>query len=243
MLLMIHNQKGGVGKTTTAANLGAALLRDGHARRVTLVDLDPQMHLTAMLGPVGAAPVLTAKDWLAGHADAALPVDGEPGLSLVAGTPDLPPTLPDALPTPERGEWRVIDTAPGWSPLVSAMAARADLVLCPTEPDFLGLSGVNRLLSRLDAAGVARDRVRLLLCRYSPRLALHAEVRARLAERFGGPMLLPVEIRTSVRLAEAPGRGRTIFGHAPRSSGSADHCALARALAQGLPPEQHWHVA
>jgi chromosome partitioning protein len=232
MRLLIHNQKGGVGKTTTAVNLGAALLREGLARRVVLIDIDPQMHLTAMLAPSATPADGTVADWLSGRPVNPVALPEEPGLFVVPGAQTLAEAvLPPSGATPDPGTWLVLDTAPGWSPLMAAVARWADRVICPTEPDFLGLSGVNRLLARMDAAGVPREAVRLLLCRFGPRLSLHAEVRERLADRFGQPMLLPVEIRASVKLAEAPGQARTIFGHAPRSTGADDYRALARIIA------------
>ena len=105
----------------------------------------------------------------------------------------------------------------------------ADIVLCPLEPDFLGLQGLNRLLRVMSEAGVPRSRLRLLTTRYDARLAVHREVRGRLQARFGD-MLLPCAIRRSVRLSEAPGHGVSVFRHAPRSSGATDHLALAEAL-------------
>ena len=203
--ILIHAQKGGVGKTTTTLNLGAALLRQGHARAVALVDLDPQHHLSAMLAT-----------------DASGAVAGEGGLRLC---PDL------AAARAARADVTVLDTAPGWSAETAALMPAADLVICPLEPDFLGLSGVGRLLERLDALGLSRDRLRLLLCRFNARLSLHVEVRDRLRARFEA-LLLPVEIRASVRIAEAPGHRRTVFGHAPASTGAADHAALAAIVAR-----------
>lgn len=203
--ILIHAQKGGVGKTTTAANLGAALVRGAHARRVLLVDADPQQHLSAMLGgdPLHASPV----------AD-------EPGLCV--RTIDAPDMAADIT---------IFDSAPGWSDATAALIGQVDLVICPLEPDFLGLSGVGRLLALMDAAQLPRDRVRLLLCRFNGRLSLHTEVRDRLLARFGA-MLLPVEIATSIRIAEAPGHRRTVFGHAPDSSGARDYSKLACLIAQ-----------
>jgi chromosome partitioning protein len=217
MRILIHTQKGGVGKTTTALNLGAALARQGLARQVVLADLDPQQHLTAM---VVTEPVQDSD---------ALPVRGEPGLFLAR------PIAEDTedcflASTPDPQAWVILDTAPGWSPTIARAARQADLVLCPLEPDFLGLSGVGRLLQRLQDLGTGRDRLRFLLTRYSGRLALHREVRDRLQSQFGD-MLLPVEIRSSIRLAEAPGMGLTIYAHAPASTGCDDHRALAALLA------------
>ncbi len=227
--ILIHNQKGGVGKTTTAANLAAALARRG-AGPVILADLDPQMHLTAVLAS-GQAPRLTAADWIAGHPGAAIAVAGEPGLTLVPGFPR--PLAITALP-PDACNWRVLDSSAHWDDSLACLARSADMVLCPLEPDFLGLSGANRLLQTLQQQGAAEDRVRFLICRYDQRLAIHREVRARLEARLAG-RLLPFVIHASVRLAEAPGFGRTIFAHAPRSSGAADYARLAEALCGAEP--------
>lgn len=233
MRLLIHNQKGGVGKTTTAANLGAALLRAGGARTVLLADMDPQMHLTAMLGHATPDHGWTVADWLNGPPAAPIAVTAEPGLTLVPGTAGPVPAV--APPATDPADWTVIDSAPAWSDHMAILGRWADLILCPLEPDFLGLSGVSRLLMRFDAAGIPRDRLRFLPCRVNPRLAVHREVQARLVERLGPDMVLPVTIRSSVRLSEAPGFGRTIFGHAPGSTGCEDHLALAACLAGAVP--------
>ena len=227
MRVLVFNQKGGVGKTTTAINLAAALTRRG-VGRVLLADLDPQMHLTAGLGHLQPTFGWSVADWLAGQAGAPLPC-AEDGLWLVPGAAgaDLPP--PDAIPDAFGAAWVVMDAAPNWSPMLAAVMAQADLILCPLEPDFLGLQGLNRLLRTMSEAGVPRDRLRLLPTRFDARLAVHREVRARLQARFDAA-LLPCVIRRSVRLSEAPGHGVSVFSHAPRSSGAADHLALADAL-------------
>lgn len=229
MRVLIYNQKGGVGKTTTAVNLGAALARAG-AGRVVLVDLDPQMHLTASLGLTGASGFSVA-DWRAGKAGQPVDVADCLNLAVVLGHPEPAvenaPTLdPDAI----AADWVIYDAAPGWNPEVARVMQAADTVISPLEADFLGLNGVSRLMKRMQESGVSWDRLNLLICRYSDRLAVHREVRARLAERFGTRGLMPIVIRNSVRLAEAPGLGQTIYGHAPTSTGAADYSALARHL-------------
>lgn len=236
MRLLVHNHKGGVGKTTTAANLGAALLREGLADAVTLVDLDPQMHLTAMLSPQGAPAGAAASDWLVGKNAPGVPVPSEPGLRLVPGDVQDRAGKPAALPdAPASGGWIIVDSAPGWTPLAQDLCRWADLILCPFEPDFLGLSGVSRLLTRLDGIGVGRARIRFLPCRHNPRLALHRDVCARLADRFGPALLLPLTIRTTIRIAEAPGFGCSVLEHAPGSTGCKDYRRLARAIAPAGP--------
>lgn len=235
MRLLIHNQKGGVGKTTTAANLGAALLRAGRARAVLLADLDPQMHLTAMLGADTPAGAWNVADWLSGRAGAPRPVAEEPGLSLIPGAALLPEHM--VLPAQDQpGRWTLLDSAPGWSAQIEAVSHWAELVLCPLEPDFLGLSGASRLLARFDEIGVPRSRIRFLLCRFNARLGLHQDVQARLTERFGPELVLAQTVRSSVRIAEAPGFGRTIFAHAPGSNGCTDYEHLAKGLAPAGTP-------
>lgn len=224
MEILIYNQKGGVGKTTTAANLGAGLARAG-AGRVVLVDLDPQMHLTASLGLSGPRD-WTVRDWRDGQTGTPLAVPETDGLFLVPGHPvgaegaGNPPEV--------KADWLIYDAPPGWNDELARVMGKADLVLSPLEADFLGLNGISRLMRQMQETGVSWDRLALLICRYSDRLAVHREVRARLAERFGTQGLLPNVIRNSVRLAEAPGQGRTIFRHAPTSTGAADYAALTR---------------
>ena len=231
MRVLIHNQKGGVGKTTTAANLGAALLRGRLARHVVLADLDPQMHLTAMLTPARSTPDWTVSDWLAGRPGQPVAIEGEKGLLLVPGT-DAPVQNVAPQPDTSKKSWTLIDSAPAWSDHTVVLSHWAEIILCPLEPDFLGLSGVSRLLVRFAEIGVPRARLRFLLCRYSARLSVHRDVRAKLVERLGPELVLPVTVRSSVRLSEAPGFGQTIFRHAPASTGCADYTALARLLAR-----------
>ena len=176
------------------------------------------------------------RDWRAGQPGTPLPVEGEAGLFLVPGTPDPAPLEVAAGGGPDLpADWVLYDAPPGWNAELAALMARADCVLSPLEADFLGLNGVSRLMQQMQEAGVPWSRLALLICRYSDRLAVHREVRARLAEHFGTQGLLPHVIRNSVRLAEAPGLGVTVFRHAPRSTGAADYAALARHLLAAQP--------
>jgi len=227
--ILIHTQKGGVGKTTTALILAAALARGKKRTTVTLADLDPQQHLSAVFDAETASDALS--DWLAGAEARPDPIEDEPGLSLIPGAP---PEDSPASPGPVAADWTILDTAPGWSQRTASLLHWADVVLCPLEPDFLGLSGVGRLLGRMQEEGVDQDRLRILLCRFNPRLSLHREVKDRLSARFGTDLLVPVEIRTSIKLAEASGQGLSIFHHAPSSTGATDYRALANSLMRAM---------
>lgn len=232
MRILIHNQKGGVGKTTTAVNLAAAIARQGLGS-VVVADLDPQCHLTAAFGMAGDPGGWTVADWMAGRPGMPRPVPDERGVFVVPGcetAAELPEGVDDLPPLGMAADWVILDTAPAWSAGTARLMRQSQLILTPLEPDFLGMNGVSQMLAHMDENAVPFDRLRLLLCRFSNRLALHGEVRARLMERFGMAAMLPVVIRSSVRLSEAPGNGRTVFNHAPGSTGAADYAALALAL-------------
>lgn len=233
MRVLIFNQKGGVGKTTTAINLGAGLSRLDD-RDVTLVDLDPQAHLTVGLGFRTAPSDWNVSSWLAG--DAGEPCAVTERLFLVPG--DHEPVADRKITEPwSRFHGHVIvDAPPSWGDDVATLIGGADWVLSPLEPDVLSLQGISRLLRTLDSVCIPWSRTRLLLCRFDERLVLHRQIRERLAGKFSG-LLLPMVIRNSVRLTEAPGYGQTIFDYAPQSSGAQDYEALAGALLSALAVE------
>jgi chromosome partitioning protein len=227
--VLIHTQKGGVGKTTTALNLAAALAARRTGATVALADLDPQRHLTSILESGTSGRNSDLSGWLAGDEAQLSPVAGEAGLKMIAGSAGRDAS---AKPGPVPADWTILDTAPGWSRRVASLLQWADIIVCPLEPDFLGLSGVGQVLGRLQEEDVSQDRLRILLCRFNARLSLHREVKDRLTERFDGSLLLPVQIRASIKLAEASGQGMSIFQHAPASSGAEDYRALAECLGQ-----------
>lgn len=242
MRIVVQNQKGGVGKTTTARNLASALLHQSIARSVVLADLDPQAHLSQMLPQIDPASGAEVADWLSGTPVQAAPVPGEAGLSLLRASAHV--TAPNAVPSmPLGADWVIVDTAPGWSDLTVALCRWADLVLCPLEPDFLGLSGVARLCERFTENGLPLGTLRFLLCRHSTRLNLHRDVQARLTERFGTAQLLPVTISNSVRISESAGFARSVIAHAPQSPCAAEYLALARLIAAQTPSTPERSVA
>lgn len=229
MRALVFNQQDGVGKTMTAINLSAALAAEGH--RAVVIDLDPKMGLSSRFSGLQNGPAITLGTWLAGAAVHGAALDGHPRLSLVAadaGFSDWDAEV--ALPPRVGADWCLFDAPSEWIGLVGSIALQVDLLICPVEPDANGMLIAEKLVERLDAAGFDLRRLRILISKYSNRMAAHRASRSEMIERFGSSCVLPVLIRSSARLAEADESGRTIFQHAPRSTGASDFTQLARSL-------------
>jgi chromosome partitioning protein len=243
--VVVVSAKGGVGKTATAVNLAAALAK--MAGETLLVDADTQAGASLGLGIARSAlgPSL-AHSLLDG-----LPIErtirrtGVPGLHLVTGSPDLASTDVALAEAPHRelflrrlvGVVRrrfraiVIDCPCGLSLLQLNALAAADGVLGVTAPQYLALEGLVGILHT--ARHVRRRfnrRLRLLgiaLTMVDRRSRAAAEVRAMVRGHYGRAVFR-TEIPMSLRLAEAPSFGKTIFEYAPRSSAAASYAELAR---------------
>jgi chromosome partitioning protein len=205
--IAIINQKGGVGKTTTAVNLSAALAASG--RRVGLIDLDPQAHASLHLGlgpSVGAPNVYEVlagnrplaetwqeaepKLWVApSHIDLAaaeVELAGVVGRELI-----LRDALAEAAAAPEAPEfdWVLIDCPPSLGILTINALAAVDDVLLPLQPHYLALHGLSKLLQTIDLVRRRlNDRLRLagvVLCLFESGTRLAAEVSADVASYFG----------------------------------------------------------
>ena len=246
-VVSIANQKGGVGKTTTAINLGAALARSG--RRVLLVDGDPQSNATSGLGLIpGDTPTLY--DVLTEERIASACVLGttEPRLMILPASRDLAgaevelATIPDRerrlreaiSPLRSGFDYVLIDCAPSLGLLTLNALTAADRVLIPVQCEYLALEGLGHL-----ADTIARVAERLnpaltvggvLLTMFDSRTKLSQEVVAQVRAHF--PQSYDTIIPRSVRLGEAPSFGRTIFQYAPASRGAEIYRELAREFLQ-----------
>ena len=251
----VLNQKGGVGKTTTVANLGAALGRMGH--RVLVVDLDPQSHLSLHLGLDASSDGPSIHHVLLDGMPAASAVVGAgENLSAIGSSIDLAAAelelvsvvgreviLRDALEKiNNRFDLCLIDCPPSLGILTLNALAAAREVVIPILPHFLALQGLGKLLETV--ALVSRRinpelRVKgVLLCMYEGGTRLCGEVvsdlesfleAARDADLpWSRAELFKTVIRRNVRLAESPSHGRTIFDYEAKCHGAEDYTALAR---------------
>lgn len=240
------NQKGGVGKTTSTINLGAALAEYG--RRVLLVDMDPQGALSAGLGVphyelektihnVLVEPRVSIDDVLlstrVNHMDLVPSnIDLSAAEIQLVNEVGREQTLGRALyPVLDRYDYVLIDCQPSLGLLTVNGLACSDGVVIPTECEFFSLRGLALLTDTVDKV---RDRLNpkleisgILLTRYDPRTVNSREVMARVVERFGDLVFDTVITRT-VRFPETSVAGEPITTWAPRSTGAVAYRALAR---------------
>jgi chromosome partitioning protein len=244
-VVAVANQKGGVAKTTTTHSLGAGLAELGE--RVLLVDLDPQACLTFSLGIDADGLGRSLHDVLAGRAEAAEVVVKSGDLALLPATIDLAGAevhlmsrtgrehvLARAL-KPVVGEYDtvLIDCPPSLGVLtINGLTAAAEVVV-PMQCETLGHRGVGQLLETIgDVRSFTNPDLTvrgLVATMFDSRTRHSRELLADLEERYGVPVLGD-PIPKSVRFAEAPGRGRSILTHAPRSAGAEAYRAIARLL-------------
>ena len=241
-IIAVANQKGGVGKTTTAVNVAASLAGDKY--QVLLVDLDPQGNATSGLG-LPKEQTVTTYEVLRGDANleqgiAPTRIDN---LFVIAANPNLAAAEIDLVDMEHREfrlqqalknathDYVIIDCPPALGLLtINALTAATD-VLIPVQTEYYALEGLGQLLGTVqrvrEATNPRLDLLGVVLTMYDKRTSLSEQVKQEIETHFGDKLFTAVVPR-NIRLAESPSYGRTIFEHDKWSKGARAYKAVAK---------------
>jgi len=248
-IMTIANQKGGVGKTTTAVNLAASLAQ--HGSRVLVIDLDPQGNASTALGVdhhVGTPSVYNMLVEDRPLVDIVQPVEGLPGLYCAPATIDLAGAEIELVPLVAREsrlsravaaydssdlDYILIDCPPSLGLLTLNALVAAREVLIPIQCEYYALEGLEQLLRTVDLVKGHLNSVlqvsTILLTMYDGRTRLASQVADDVRSHFGEVVLQSI-IPRSVRVSEAPSYGQSVITYDPGSSGSIAYVEAAREL-------------
>jgi chromosome partitioning protein len=249
-VMTIANQKGGVGKTTTAVNLAASLAQ--HGSRVLVIDLDPQGNASTALDVDHRVGVPSVYDVLVDDralAEVIRPAGEMPGLFCAPATIDLAGAEIELVPVVARElrlaralrgfdtshlDYVFVDCPPSLGLLTINALVAAEEVLLPIQCEYYALEGVQQLLNTAELVRVNFNPglhvSTVLLTMYDGRTRLASDVADDVRTHFG-PSVLQTIIPRSVRVSEAPSRGQSVISYDPGSSGAIAYTEAAKELA------------
>ncbi|MDP4014268.1 MAG: ParA family protein [Candidatus Nanopelagicales bacterium] len=258
-IIAVANQKGGVGKTTSAVNIAAALGFMG--QEVFVVDMDPQGNASSALGVDHGPEIISMYEVLVegkSLLDVVRPVAGLPGLTAAPATVHMAGAeielvneaaregrlraalrqyMPECQERARRLDYVIIDCPPSLGLLTLNAMVTANEVLIPLQCEYYALEGLGQLLGSIE---LAREHLNpnlrvsaILLTMFDSRTKLALQVADDVREHFPD-QVLATAIPRSVRISEAPSFGQTVLTYDPRSSGAASYMRAARELAQDM---------
>jgi len=241
-IISLLNHKGGVGKTTSAINIGAGLVELG--QKVLLIDLDPQANLTLSLGI--PRQKITIYESIRGESEL-VPYTAKEGMDVVTSSLDLSGAEMELIneagreyilqelfqPVLEEYDYIIIDCPPSLGLLTLNALTTSDFVYIPLQTEFLALQGLTkikqvvdkvrfRLNKKLEIGGV-------IATMYDARKVLNRDVVATIQKYFGEKVFKTL-IRDNVTLAEAPAQRMDIFSYAKSSNGAKDYLSLCKEI-------------
>lgn len=242
-IISVCNQKGGVGKTTTAINLGASLA--AAEKRILIVDFDPQCNTTSGLGLVKNSIKSNSYSLVLGETDLAAQKTEIPFLDLIPSTSDLVGAEVELVDSPER-EFRLkkalekfhsdydyifIDCPPSLSFLTVNALTAAQSVLVPVQCEYYALEGLADLMKTIDlvkeSLNPTLDVRGILLTMFDGRNNLSHEVETEIRRHFQAKVFQTV-IPRNIRLSEAPSHGKPVLLYDIKSKGAESYLEVAR---------------
>ncbi len=248
MIISLLNHKGGVGKTTSAINIGAGLVELG--KKVLLIDLDPQANLTLSLGiPRQRVSIYEA---LRGESELE-PFTVKPGMDVVTSSLDLSGAEMELIneagreyilrelfaPLQDQYDYILIDCPPSLGLLTLNALTCSKYVIIPLQTEFLALQGLAKIKQVIDKVQFRLNKNLeiggVVATMYDSRRVLNRDV-VETIHKYFEEKVFKTYIRDNVALAEAPAQRKDIFAYSPKSSGAEDYLNLCREILQRTEP-------
>jgi chromosome partitioning protein len=242
IIISLLNHKGGVGKTTSAINIGAGLVELG--KKVLLLDLDPQANLTISLGI--PRQKYTIYEALRGESDL-VPYTHKPGMDVVTSSLDLSGAEMELINEAGREyilrelfnnviddyDFIIIDCPPSLGLLTLNALTSSRFVMIPLQTEFLAVQGLAKIKQVIDKVRFRLNKSLeiggVIPTMFDNRRVLNRDV-IEIIDKHFGEKVFKARIRENVALAEAPAQRKDIFDYAPKSSGASDYLALCKEI-------------